>query len=63
MSEGYIPHAGMAQFTCPFCGHGKFKSYPQAIPVDYKEWTFEHICARCGRMIGLTMVRDDGRTA
>lgn len=57
LGEGYIPHDGMRYFTCPYCGFGEFRSYPQTIPTDGGSWTYEYHCVRCGRMTGLTVRR------
>ena len=53
--NGYIPHSGMSYFVCPRCGNGEFRCPPQSVPTEYTTWTFEHICCRCGHMIGLTI--------
>lgn len=54
--DGYIPHNGMGYFTCPNCGCGEWVSYPQSTPVDRsKTWTYEYCCAKCGKMMGLTL--------
>ena len=58
--EGYCPHDGMGHFTCPNCGCGEWVSYPQAAPADRsKTWTWEYHCARCGKMMGLTLKGDE----
>ena len=58
--KGYCPHDGMGFFTCPNCGCGEWESYPQAMPVDRsKTWTYEYHCARCGKMMGLTLKGDE----
>lgn len=56
--EGYCPHAGMRYFKCPRCGNETFRSYPQAVPVNFDVWTFEFVCAECGQGMGLTEVRE-----
>lgn len=58
--EGYHPHGGMGYFTCPYCGCGEWVSYPQSAPADgSKTWTYEYHCARCGKMMGLTLKGDE----
>ena len=58
--EGYCPHNGMGYFTCPNCGCGEWVSYPQSGPSDRsKTWTWEYHCARCGKMMGLTLKGDE----
>lgn len=55
--NGYVPHEGMDFVTCPKCGNGKFRSYPQSVNTEAKEWTFEFECTRCKHIIGLTEER------
>lgn len=55
--NGYTPHKGMDFFTCPKCGNGKFRSYPQSVNTEVKEWTFEFECTRCKHIVGLTEER------
>ena len=57
--EGYCPHEGMGYFTCERCGNDTFVAYPQAAPVTPQTWTYEHYCAKCGHMMGLTIVREE----
>lgn len=57
--DGYCPHEGMGYFTCPNCGCGEWISYPQAVPTDGRKWTYEYNCARCGKMMGLTLKGDE----
>ena len=58
--KGYAPHGGMGYFTCPSCGCGEFTTYAQSVPADRsKRWTYEYVCARCGRIMGLTLVTEE----
>jgi hypothetical protein len=58
--EGYCPHGDMGYFTCPNCGCGEWKMYAQSAPADRsKTWTWEYHCARCGKMMGLTLKGDE----
>lgn len=60
IENGYLPHGDMGFFKCDKCGHNRFVSYPQAIPIDRtRGWTYEYHCARCGRMMGLTIKGDE----
>ncbi|MBQ7701934.1 MAG: hypothetical protein IJT54_05970 [Candidatus Methanomethylophilaceae archaeon] len=49
----------MSYFQCSKCGCTKFKSYPQTIPTDGREWDYEYYCANCGKMMILTRAREE----
>ena len=53
LENGYIPKKGMSYFTCPRCGNGTFRSYPQSVPPGADVWTFEFECMRCRHITGL----------
>lgn len=53
--KGYCPHYGMSYMKCPECGCEEFYMYPQSVPVGAEVWTYEHTCAKCGHMIGVTI--------
>lgn len=53
--KGYCPHYGMSYMKCPECGCEEFYTYPQSVPVGAEVWTYEHTCANCGHMIGVTI--------
>lgn len=59
--DGYMPdYNGTEYFTCPRCGCGEFDSFPQTVPADRSvRWTYEHQCARCKTIIGLTLRGND----
>lgn len=57
-TSGYVPHGGMSYVTCPLCGNGEFTSPPQSVPIDCPKWTYEYLCARCGHMIGMTVLKN-----
>lgn len=55
--EGYCPHSGMSYMKCPICGGEEFYCYPQSVPVEEVEWTYEYTCANpnCGHIVGVTI--------
>lgn len=54
--KGYAPHGDMKYFICPDCGCEEFTTYAQSVPADRsKRWTYEFVCAKCGRMMGLIL--------
>lgn len=54
--KGYAPHGDMGYFTCPSCGCEEFTMYAQSVPADRSvRWTYEYVCTRCGKMMGLTL--------
>lgn len=55
-ADGYMPHAGMKVVRCE-CGCDRFRYDPQSIDPNSRVWCFEHICMRCGRMIGINVVK------
>ena len=56
---GYIPHDGMCLIACPKCGHTKFVCYPQGVSNTAEYWTYEHVCEKCGQMVGITVKNDN----
>ena len=56
--NGYIPKWGLGHFKCEKCGNEVFETFPQSV-VKGKTWTYEHRCAKCGHIMGLTIKGDD----
>lgn len=46
-------------FTCPRCGNGVFRCYPQTIALNRKQQTIEYTCTKCNNVTA--MVQEDWR--
>lgn len=51
-------------FTCPYCGNGMFRCYPQTVIVGAKVQTWEYTCTKCNKTMALVVENqgaEDGR--
>ena len=55
---GYIPHSNQSMVTCPRCGNGTFRAYPQSVNVEAKVWCYEHECTKCGHTVAIEVERE-----
>ena len=42
-------------FTCPRCGNGTFRCYPQTMVVGAKEQTIEYTCTKCRNVTAMVV--------
>lgn len=46
-------------FTCPYCGNGVFRCYPQTVRVGAKMQTWEYTCTKCNMVTAMVQEEAD----